>query len=355
MLHICTNCFESYSGKPEKCPHCGAVLREPKKEEPKDINNDTANEQTPNVVKQPKLKKQHKKRHKRLSSKEIMAGIDFEELVKKTNDKDVVSWREKRKKLESPAFSVDKNGEYNIDVKDVTYLPDTYNYSVKKARGEYVAPKIKWWEIYKWADLMLARRKIKKQVKKAGHYRPQPIKKHKMILLNIFFGWFGAHNFYARNYRKGWFTLFLAALGITFIAVPALRNVAAVSIGGGCMFVVVVMWWWDLIDIITNSYTYRLSKWRFIDDLNADTRAKLGLKYLDKDEYKKPWIVRVVHKISKKINAKKERKNGDAPVDVPQEAEEVADKQPKAENIQPKQTKNKANKKKQPKIIKVKK
>ena len=45
-------------------------------------------------------------------------------------------------------------------------------YSVKKARGDYREPKIKWWEIYKLADRAFARKKIKKEVAKASKIKP---------------------------------------------------------------------------------------------------------------------------------------------------------------------------------------
>lgn len=302
MKHICKNCMQFYDGKPEVCPFCGAQLRVSKKiEEPQ------SSETKENKVKN--------KRKRFISSKEIMAEISFDELLNRTNDTDVKSWRDKRKKnQESPQVSVDENGELYIDTRDVTYLPETHTYSVKKARGEYVRPKIKWWEIYKWADLMFARRKIKKQVKRAGQYRPEPIKKGSLLTLCIILGWAGLHNFYARNHRKGWFVLIACIFGSICVFNPVFKAVQ-VSLGGGLMFVVLLMWLFDIIDIIFNKYQFRLSKWRFIDELNVDTRAKLGMKYLDKDEYKKPWIVRMFNKIVKAIKNKKAEKKANENLD----------------------------------------
>ncbi len=324
--HICKNCFQSYSGKPEVCPHCGVQLNSKNKKTSKkeddsaqaDANNGANTE--PNfsdvekvyVASPEKQKKQKKKHKKHVSSKQIMDGINFEELILRTNDSSVNKWREKRKRKNQPQFSVQKDGEFDIDVRDVTYLPSTYTYSAKKARGEQPKEKIKWWEIYKWADLMLARRKIKKQVKRASSYKPKEIKSWVMITLCILFGWFGIHNFYARNHRKGWFAAICFTLGcvILFNFYSQLQLTA-----GLLLFIPVCMWVLDLVALIFGTYSYRLSKWKFIDCLNADTRVKLGYKYLDKDEYKKPWIVRMVRKIyfaCKQNSQKRKAKNAAA-------------------------------------------
>ena len=95
-----------------------------------------------------------------------------------------------------------------IVASDVTYLERAKipTSSVKKARGDApVQEKLEWWEIYKWADRMLARRKINKEVKKAATKTPARIKRGGMITLCLFFGWLGIHNFYGGNtaYVKG--------------------------------------------------------------------------------------------------------------------------------------------------------
>ena len=296
--HICKNWFETYSGKPEVCPNCGVLLRAPKEEKES-------------------KKKIKRERRKRLSDKEIAESIDFVELVKFSNEtKNKTAKQQKKAKNITPEFTIDKNGEFNVNIKDVTYLPNTYDYSVKKARGEYEKPKIKWWEIYKWADLLLARKKVKKQVQKAGYYRPEPIKKKTAILLCIFFGWMGAHNFYARNNRKAWFTLFSVIFGSVVVLVNnSFFAKIKISVGGGLLFIVLFTWIWDLINIILNKFTYRISRWSFIDNLNAETRAILGDKYIDKNEYKKPWFVRVVNKIKASIEKRKQQKTQEKEVE----------------------------------------
>ena len=346
--HICKNCFETYSGKPEVCPNCGAQLRAPK-------------------VQKEERKKVKKEKKKRLSSQEIAESIDFVELLKYSNSANNKTEKEqKRAKNNTPEFTVDKNGEFNVNIKDVTYLPNTYEYSVKKARGEYDKPQIKWWEIYKWADLMIARKKVKKQVQKASHYRPEPIKKKTSIALCVFFGWMGAHNFYARNYRKAWFTLIAVLLGsvVVLAPVPFFEKIR-ISIGGGLLFVVLCMWLWDLINLIFNKFAYRLSRWRFIDNLNTETRAILGDKYIDKNEYKKPWIVRVINKINAKIKKAQEQKLKEKasivvdqslasePVEVKQDnVEQPAEKAVKDNTTEKKETEQKEYKpKKKAKVV----
>ena len=187
--HICKNCFKSYEGKPEVCPHCGAPIeykqkkKKEKPEQPAEEQNLDAEQLAQPIEAKPKKQKRH-----RLSDKEIMESIDFDELLAKTNDKDVKSWREK-KKQEKERIDVTKDEDgYNVDVKDVSYLPSTYTYSAKKARGEYQKPNIAWWEVYKWADLLLARRKVKKQVNRASHYRPSQFSLGATITLCILFG-----------------------------------------------------------------------------------------------------------------------------------------------------------------------
>lgn len=284
LKRMCKNCFQMYEGKPDYCPHCGVQL---KKEKP------TKEER----------KKTKKEKKKRVSSKEIMDSLDFVDLLAKSDKS------QKRKKQNAPEFKVEKNGEYSVNVKDVTYLPNTYTYSAKKARGDYDTPKIQWWEIYKWADLLMAKRKIKKQVRCASYYKPEQFSKTKLLLFSIFLGWTGAHNFYARNYRKGAFMLFCTIFGSFVVLAPfSFLQYIRVSIGGGLLFVMIMMWMIDIINIVTGTFSYRLSKWKFIDCLNTDCRATLGKKYIDRDEYKKPWYVKLVNSIYEKHKENKAKR-----------------------------------------------
>ena len=76
-----------------------------------------------------------------------------------------------------PDVKKDENGELEIDTTDVTYFEGAKQpYGAKSARGERDDEKIQWWEIYKWADLYLARRKINKEVKKEMNMKSYLVK-----------------------------------------------------------------------------------------------------------------------------------------------------------------------------------
>ena len=57
-------------------------------------------------------------------------------------------------------------------------------------------------------------------------------------------------------------------------------------------FVVLVIWISDIVNIIFNRFEYRIQKDKFISELNIETRAKLGEKYIDLELLHKPWYVR---------------------------------------------------------------
>lgn len=227
------------------------------------------------------------KRHKHKSKKKV---IDKEDL---------------------PEYTVDENGEFEINTDDVTYLPESHQtYSVKKARGDSPArEKIQWWEIYKWADLMLARRKINKEVNKASHKLPYNVTKTGMLIWCILFGWLGIHNFYAQNKKRGWMVVAFDAVIFTVLNVPVLYKIMGIFVGGGLGFIVLAMWINDFISIIMNRYRYRISKEEFISNLNIETRGKLPKKYwnLDKAVFKAKEQARIDKIIAKK-NKRKNRK-----------------------------------------------
>jgi len=222
--------------------------------------------------------------------------------------------KKKIKKSDLPEFTIDEDGSYNIDTKDVTYLEgiEKPTPSVKKARGDVPKQeKLKWWEIYKWADRMLAKRKISKEVKKASRKIPTGISKGVMITLCLLFGWMGAHNFYAKNHKKGWFVTISDVIVLLVLNIPVLYNIMGIFVGGGLGFVVMAMWFLDILGVITNRYQYRISKEEFISNLNVETRLKLGPKYaaLDKSVFKEKEKARL-EKLNKKKNKKQKIKKG---------------------------------------------
>jgi len=217
--------------------------------------------------------------------------------------------KKKVKKEDLPNFTVDEDGSYNIDTKDVTYLEgiEAPTQSIRKARGDLPKEeKLKWWEIYKWADRMLAKRKITKEVNKASHKIPVGISKPVMLTWCILFGWLGIHNFYAKNIKRGWTVVVFDVIISLVINIPILYKIMGVFVGGGLGFVVMALWFYDLFSLIFNKYKYRISKEEFISNLNVETRAKLGKKYiaLDKSVFKEKEQARL-----EKLNNKKRRKN----------------------------------------------
>lgn len=198
--------------------------------------------------------------------------------------------KHKRKQQEVPDVKKDENGELEIDTTDVTYFEGAKQpYGAKSARGERDDEKIQWWEIYKWADLYLARRKINKEVNKAARIEPTYIKHGVLLCLAILFGWMGAHNFYAKNRGKGWFVLSSLIIALIVVSVPAFKGIIDVSIGGGLGFVILIMWLSDVISIVMRRYKFRESKFKFIAKLNLETRKKLGKKYININEWFVPY------------------------------------------------------------------
>lgn len=222
--------------------------------------------------------------------------------------------KSKARKEDKPKYTIDEDGNFNIDTSDVTYLEgvEKPTSSIKQARGELNKEKTEWWDIYKWADRMLAKRKIMKEVNKASRKTPEGINQMKAIAWCVFFGWLGAHNFYAKNNKKGWTVVALDVIMLLVFTIPGAVDVVGVSIGGGCGFVMFAMWLLDLFGLCTKRFKYRISKEEFISNLNVNTRAKLGKKYIDLDKatFKTKEKVRL-EKLYKRKNKKKNKKKKD--------------------------------------------
>lgn len=324
----CPRCSSEISKLDKVCPRCGLPVAQ--MDEFAERFGTTADEKTENEKKETQtlskkeLKKQKKeeKKAKKQAEKEERKRLEKNndtEFYKFARNSDVVdtedeiletdTYSERKKKLKrkasKPVFDIDENGEFNIGTDDVEIvgkeagkvIDETYeqSYSVKKSRGDYVPPKIKWWEIYKLADRHFARSKIKKEVAKASKIKPKFIKKSKLLLLAIFLGFTGAQNFYAKNKTKGWWSIItlLISVGVVSLAnhSPFFASIQ-ISIGGFAGFVNVFIWISDIINIITNQFRYRVQRVEFISLMNVETRAKLGEKYIDMDLYQKPWWFR---------------------------------------------------------------
>lgn len=85
---------------------------------------------------------------------------------------------------------------------------------------------------------------------------PKDVSKPKTILLCIFLGFFGAHNFYLGRYYKAFIQLIVGIIAFTLVAVASatsalyntLVNIAAPFVG------VFAIWW--LLDIVAVSFGY---------------------------------------------------------------------------------------------------
>lgn len=319
MKH-CPRCASEINAYDKVCPRCGLPVS--KMSEANDALADDLNKQAEDK-KLNRAQRSEKKRLARLAKKEAKKQRKLEESSSKTDfskfatnaEKNEVVAPKKKGKKEDFKFEVDENGELNIDTKDVEIIGEEaskiyeerqkQSYSIKKARGDYREPKIKWWEIYKLADRAFARRKIKKEVSKASKVKPDFVSKPKLLILSILFGWCGVHNFYAKNKKRG-FTqlsfLLVSILGLALNEVPFFK-MFELWIVGFSGFVVMMIWISDVVNIIFNKFSYRIQKDKFISSLNIETRAKLGEKYIDLELLHKPWWVRF------KVWCQKKKKN----------------------------------------------
>ena len=301
-IRFCPRCMNIIKKNDEKCSSCGLLVEDMQKAEEERLTKqeelfDTAVEEREREIenRQSKNNQDDNKKDDEDSSlsqstdekeDEVNFGVEDKEgnaLPKRHKHK-----KKKQPKVEdAPQYTIDADGNFDIDTKDVSFLEgvEKQTYSVKKARGDApVIEKLKWWEIYKWADRILARRKVMKEVNKASRKTPYGISRVNMIILCLLFGWMGAHNFYARNLKKGFTILAFDVVVGVVVSVPALYKIMGIFVGGGLAFCVTMMWLLDLIDLLLNRYKYRISKEEFISNLNIKTRAKLGEKYIGLDK-----------------------------------------------------------------------
>ena len=306
----CPRCASDITKNDKVCPRCGLPVDK--------MNFESEEEIKPQEAKLTKVQKRERKKQIKAEKKaerkarklaESRSSTDFSQFAvnseKSESVEDVLNRKNRKKKELNPTFELDDNGEFNIETKDVEIVGEEtgklieerqkQTYSIKKARGDFREPKIKWWEIYKLADRYFARRKIKKEVNKAAKIKPDFIKKSKLALLAIFLGWTGAHNFYAKNKKKGWVSIvsLIVWLGVIYLSTKVKFFAAIqVSVGGFAGFVNIIIWFGDAINILFNNFRYRIQKEAFIFGMNVKTRAKLGEKYIDLELYQKPWWFR---------------------------------------------------------------
>ena len=283
----CPRCASEITVFDKVCPRCGMVIEE----------NSSKNRRKLNKLEKKEEKKKLKEQKKQEKRDRESLKTDFEKYLKT----DLMTKKEADNAL---SFDVNEDGEYHIDTEDVEIINketrellakhDKQTYSIKKARGEYIPEKIEWWELYKLANRAFARRKIKKEVNKAAKIKPDYISKSKLLILALFLGWFGAHNFYAKNKRKAWWSLVCTFIWfgvVTFLPIyPIFKKIE--SIGAIAGLIVITMSLSDVINIIFNNFKYKRQKLQFISKLSVETRAKLGAKYIDMELLQKPWWIR---------------------------------------------------------------
>lgn len=302
----CPRCASEITRNDKVCPRCKLPVDKMKFDETLYVDDEEKKSEIIKTKKQLKkeLKQKKKEEKLRIKKENDAKKTDFSKYASNIKQDDNYLNQPKSKRI-TPKFEIDENGEFNIDTSDVEIVGESRgkiieeqyqkSYSVKKARGDYREPKIKWWELYKLADRAFARRKIKKEVNKAAKIKPESISKSKLLLLAIFLGFTGAHNFYAKNYKKGIVSVVTLCLWIGVINLATISSFFAaiqVSVGGGAGFVNLIMWISDIINISFGSYKYRTQKEAFIFSMNIKTRAKLGEKWIDEDLYRKPFYVK---------------------------------------------------------------
>lgn len=293
----CPRCASEITEADSICPRCGIPIKEHSK---KSLRHARKLE-----------KKSEKKRLKEEKKQKKLAQYNLNTDFTQYRPKEFMTKKQEQNAL---VFDVDENGEYEINTDDVEVIDkqsqellkkrENQTYSIKKARGEYEPEKIKWWELYKLANRAFARKKIKKEVNKAAKIKPDFVNKTKLLLFAIFFGWFGAHNFYVQNKKKGWFMLVCSILwlGIGALSMEGVKFFQSIelAIGGFSGFLLITVWISDIINIIFNNFKYKLQRDEFISNLNIETRAKLGEKYIDMDLYRSPWWIRLKAWFNKK-------------------------------------------------------
>lgn len=307
----CPRCASEININDKVCPRCGLPVSKMSEA------NEALSEELSKEAENKKLNRAQKKEKKRLAKQakkeakkkrkleEKQSNTDFSKFAANAEEENKFANGKKRKKGDEFKFEIDENGEFNIDTKDVEIIGEEVSkayeerrkqkeYSIKKARGDYRPPKVKWWEIYKLADRAFARKKIKKEVSKAAKVKPDFISKAKLLILAILFGWCGAHNFYAKNKKKGFTSLICISISILSMALSEVPffKMFELWLVGFTGFIVLVIWISDVVNIMFNRFNYRIQKDKFIAGLNIETRAKLGEKYIDLELLHKPWWVR---------------------------------------------------------------
>lgn len=300
---FCPRCGELLKRNTTVCPSCGTQILRSNKDDERElkeleelrkqrVEQSVKISENMSAAKREQLEKEAEKRAREAEIAAAEAEDETQEQMSKTKAKKLerdrkMAKKKKQKKLhvhkkpELFATKANEDGTISVDVRDVSFLPKED--IVLKPKKHKIPEKLKWYDVAKWADRMLARRKIKRVVNRAATEIPPEVSKGTMIALCVFFGYFGAHNFYAKNWVRGGIILGCFLTSVIVLSIDVLRNAVGVSIGGGFGFVFLFCWIMDLIRIIINKYRYRESRRKFIGTLDFETRAILGRKYIKKE------------------------------------------------------------------------
>ena len=268
MKRICPNCAEFIDKKYSVCPKCGKPIHGAKN---KKDSEPTYSNRSNNI---------------------------------KTNlSSDKSSQKKARRGLTFADIEAIPDNSVHINTKDSIYYTSG-EYSARKARGEYSPEKLKWWEIYKWADQTMTRRKINKIVNRNSNMPPNNLSIVNMILLTLLIGYTGLNHIYSKNYRRGIVMISLLTVSLTVIglsdSVQVLKSVIY-SLGAFPGLIVLIMWIYDIFRVIFKKYVYKRSRLEYIKKLDIETRAKISKKYIDMSKFEE--------KSKRKSYVKKDKEN----------------------------------------------
>lgn len=291
MRKLCPNCFKFITLKKgeTECPFChNEVVK--KKEQKTEIKTSFTKEPEPNIA-EPKLSTAESN-DSQTNDKKTQEAVATDKFHQKNGR---IKWVPKHLREENIAeFGKVKQPRVSgvhIDVESSSYFAKSRNkYKPSTERiviqnnGKYELEKLKWWEIYKWADRQLAKNKIKKAVRKESLKRPERVSFWTLLCLCLFSGFLGVHNFYAGNFKKGLVSAIsfsLAMIYVVFLDGIAFFNVYMQGLlcalpGLICLLI----WFADAISIIFKRFKFATSKLAYIKTLDLETRARLGKKYI---------------------------------------------------------------------------
>lgn len=297
MRKPCPNCF-NFVSKGDECPICHYNFKAKKVIKEEDKKPD-ATTQNPGIS--PNLEKLYAEQQK---VEKLEESAELQGQTEQTEQKPIdpyhqkngrVKWVSKRVregKVRAPRkVSNPRVGGVHIDVSKYSYFGRSYNkYNPSTERivvqnnGKYELEKLKWWEIYKWADRQLAKNKIKKQVNKEAIKKPERVSFGVLLSLCLLSGFLGVHNFYAGNIKKGLISSISFAIAMVFVIfLDSIPFFNAYFQGLLCAIpglICLVIWLSDSISILFKRFKYKTSKIAYIKTLDIETRARLGKKYI---------------------------------------------------------------------------